>query len=94
MTSNISDQTILQLWRSPEFSGSYRGIATFKRILKTDLDIDVSESRLYNVLKKDPVYLIHLKPNRKFERRHSRKFHSKHQKFKIFSKEIGSWVGF
>ena len=70
MTSNISDQTILQLWRSPEFSGSYRGIATFKRILKTDLDIDVSESRLYNVLKKDPVYLIHLKPARNFDRRH------------------------
>jgi len=67
---NVSDKTILELWRSPQFSGSYRGIKTFKTILKTDLDIDISERRLYNVLKKDPVYLIHLKPARNFERRH------------------------
>ena len=70
MTSNISDKTILELWRSPQFSASYRGIRTFKRILKTDLDIDISEERLYDILKKDPVYLIHLKPARNFERRH------------------------
>ena len=70
ISEQISDQTILQLWRSPQFSGSYRGIKTFKRILKTDLDIDISESRLYNILKKDAVYLIHLKPARNFERRH------------------------
>ena len=75
MTSNkssekISDKTINELWRSPQFSASYRGIKTFKRVLKTDLDIDISESRLFNVLKKDPVYLIQLKPERNFERRH------------------------
>ena len=66
----ISDKTINELWRSPQFSASYRGIKTFKRVLKTDLDIDISESRLFNILKKDPVYLIHLKPARNFERRH------------------------
>ena len=66
----ISDKTILSLWRSPEFSASYRGIKTFKRLLKTDLDIDISESRLYSILKQDPVYLIHLKPARNFKRRH------------------------
>ena len=70
MTSNVSDRTILELWRSPQFSGSYRGILTFKKILKTDLDIDISEARLYDILKKDPVYLIHLKPARNFKRRH------------------------
>jgi hypothetical protein len=69
MTSKISDKRILELWRSPQFSGSYRGIRTFKRLLKTDLDIDISESRLFNILKKDPVYLIHLKPARNFKRR-------------------------
>ena len=67
---DVSDKTIIELWRSPQFSGSYRGIKTFKRVLKTDLDIDISETRLYNILKKDPVYLIHLKPARNFERRH------------------------
>ena len=34
------------------------------------MDIDISEERLYDILKKDPVYLIHLKPARNFERRH------------------------
>ena len=67
---DVSDKTIIELWRSPQFSGSYRGIKTFKRVLKTDLDIDISETRLYNIFKKDPVYLIHLKPARNFERRH------------------------
>ena len=46
---NVSDKTILELWRSPQFSGSYRGIKTFKTVLKTDLDIDISERRLFNI---------------------------------------------
>ena len=46
---DVSDKTIIELWRSPQFSGSYRGIKTFKRVLKTDLDIDISETRLYNI---------------------------------------------
>ena len=70
MLKKVSDQDILELWRSPKFSGAYRGIRTFKRVLKTDLDIDISESRLFNILKKDPIYLIHQKPARKFNRRH------------------------
>lgn len=68
--NKVSDKTILELWRSPQFSASYRGVSTFKKILKTDLNIDISEARLYDILKKDPVYLIHLKPARNFERRH------------------------
>ena len=51
MTQNVSDKTILELWRSPQFSASYRGIRTFKRVLFTDLNIDISEKRLYNILK-------------------------------------------
>ena len=65
----ISDQKILELWKSPYFSGSYRGIRTFQILLKTDLDIDVSQKRLYSVLKKDSTFLIHQKPNRKIDRR-------------------------
>ncbi len=65
----ISDKKILQLWRSPTFSGSYRGIKTFQILLKTDLNIDVSQERLYNILKTDPIFLIHQQPIRNFERR-------------------------
>jgi hypothetical protein len=66
----ISDEKLLKLWRDPTFSGSYRGIKTFQVLLKTDLNIDVPEKRLYSVLKKDPIFLIHTKPIRKIERRH------------------------
>jgi hypothetical protein len=66
----ITDKTILDLWRDPTFSGSYRGVRTFQIRLKTDLNIDVSSARLYSVLKKDPIFLIHTKPKRNFERRH------------------------
>jgi hypothetical protein len=68
--SVISNKKILEIWRNPSFSGSYLGIKSFKILLKTDLGIDVSENRLFKVLKSDPIYLIHLRPQRKFDRRH------------------------
>jgi hypothetical protein len=66
----ISNARLSELWRDPHFSGSYLGIKSFKILLKTDLGIDVSEKRLFKVLKNDPIYLIHLRPQRKFDRRH------------------------
>jgi hypothetical protein len=65
----VSDNELLKLWRSPYFSGSYRGIKTFQILLKTDLNIDVSEERLYKLLKKDSIFLIHQRPQRNFKRR-------------------------
>ncbi len=37
--------------------------------MKTDLNIDVSQNKLYKLLKSDPIFLIHQKPIRKFDRR-------------------------
>jgi hypothetical protein len=68
--STISDRKILELWRDPTFSGSYRGIKTFQVMLKTDLNIEVSQKRLYSVLKQDKNYIMHQKPIRNFDRRH------------------------
>jgi hypothetical protein len=68
--STITDERLLELWRDPNFSGSYRGIKTFQILLKTDLNIDVSKKRLFSVLKKDKNYIMHQKPVRNFERRH------------------------
>jgi len=65
----ISDEEILKLWRNPDFEGSYRGIKVFRLLLKTNYDIDVSEKRLYNIIKHDSIYLLHKKPNRKIARR-------------------------
>ena len=69
MSKTISDEKLLKLWRDPTFSGSYRGIKTFQTLLKTDLNIEVSEKRLFNVIKTDPIFIIHQKPQRNIERR-------------------------
>ena len=68
--NGISDNDLLDLWRSPTFEGSYRGIKTFQVLLKTNLNLDISQRRLYRILKSDPIFLIHQKPHRNFERRH------------------------
>jgi hypothetical protein len=65
----VTDKKLLELWRSPNFSGSYRGVKTFQILLKTDLNIDVSQDRLYKLFKTDPIFLIHQTPQRQFERR-------------------------
>ena len=59
MSSDISDEKLLQLWRDPNFSGSYRGAKTFQILLKTDLGNDVSQKLLYHVFKTEPIFLIH-----------------------------------
>ena len=69
MSTNVTDKKLLELWRDPNFSGSYRGIKTFKLLLKTDLNIDVSENRLYKVIKTDPIFITHQRPKRKIIRR-------------------------
>jgi hypothetical protein len=63
------EEKILGLWRNPNFSGSYRGIKTFQILLKTDLNIDISEKELYKIIRKDPIFLIHQKRRRNFPRR-------------------------
>ena len=66
----ISDEDLLKYWRDPSFNGSYRGMRTFQVLLKTDLNIDVPLKRLYKVIAKDQIYLIHQKTIHRFERRH------------------------
>jgi hypothetical protein len=65
----VSDEKILNLWRDPNFSGSYRGIKTFQLLLKTDLNIEISEKRLYKIIKKDSIFLIHQRRKKNFPRR-------------------------
>ena len=65
----ISDEEIIKLWKNIDFSGSYRGISTFKILLKTDLGIDVSVSRLYRVLQNEPIFLMHQRKYKPVKRR-------------------------
>jgi hypothetical protein len=70
MEKNLSDQEIKKLWYSPLFSGSFAGIKTFQLCLKLEKDIDVKESRLYSILKEDPIFIIHQKRHKELSRRH------------------------
>ena len=69
MSKTVTDEELLKLWRNPAFSGSYVGIKSFVLLLKTDLDIDISEKRAYKVLHRDPIYLMHKRPIRNYARR-------------------------
>ena len=66
---SISDEKIIELWKNIDFPAAYRGISTFKVLLKTDLGIDVSTSRLYRVLQNEPLFLMHQRKYRPVKRR-------------------------
>jgi len=57
----ISDEYLKKLWHDPSFFGSFRGVRTFQKLLKTDLNISVSQKRLLDILKQDSLFLIHQK---------------------------------
>ena len=66
---SISDKQILELWSNIDFLGAFRGVHYFQILLKTDLGIDVSESRLYRVLQNEPIFLMHQRKYRPIKRR-------------------------
>ena len=65
----LSDQEILQLYKDPNFSASFTGVRNFRNFLFTDKGEDISEKRVYSILKRDPNYIIHMRPTRKFPTR-------------------------
>lgn len=62
----LSDEDILKLYQDPTFPGSFSGVKNLKHFIKTDLNENITEQRLYNVLKTLPNYIYQLKPIRKF----------------------------
>lgn len=65
----LSDEKILELYKDINFPGSFSGVKVFQQFLKTDLNESIPEKRLYSLLKKDPLYVTHLKAVRHFPRR-------------------------
>lgn len=70
MTDNVlSTEEIIKLWRDKDFEGSYAGIKTFQTLLKLNKNIDISERKLYEILKNDPIFLMHMRSKKKVQRR-------------------------
>lgn len=65
----LTDEEIIKIWQDQNFGGSFSGIRTFKTFLKTDLNEDISENRLYAIFKKFPDYVSQLRPIRKYPTR-------------------------
>lgn len=64
--TEINEDEILRLWKDISFPGSFRGLKTFQAVLKTDKNIDISEKKLLQIFRKEPLYLIHqIKPRKK-----------------------------
>jgi len=66
----LSDQDILSLATNKSFSGSFSGAKNLQIFLWTDYHEHVPLSRLYNILRKSPDYLMNLRPVRRFPVRH------------------------
>ena len=70
MSKDVTDEYLLELWRSPQFFGSYSGVKSFQASLKLEKNISVSQERLYKILKKDSLFIIHQKNPPNIKRRH------------------------
>lgn len=65
----LSEKEILDLYNDPTFDGSFTGVKTFRDFLYTEKNELIPEKKLYDILKKDKNYLLHMKPIRKFPTR-------------------------
>jgi|GWRWMinimDraft_6_1066014.scaffolds.fasta_scaffold19901_1 hypothetical protein len=65
----LSDEQILALYNDPMFDGSFSGVKTFRDFLYAEKNELIPEKRLFDILKKDKNYLLHMKPTRKFPTR-------------------------
>jgi hypothetical protein len=67
--TKVDKDKIIQLWRDPDFEGSYTGIKTFQTLLKLNKDIDISEKKLYEILKNDSIFVMHIRSKKTIQRR-------------------------
>jgi len=67
---SVDKEQILNLWRDPNFQASYTGIKTFQTLLKLNENIDISEKKLYEVLKGDPLFVMHMRGKKMVSRRY------------------------
>ena len=65
----LSDDELLEKYRDITFGGAFSGARNFQVFLKTELNEDVPLKRIYEILKKQPFYIISQKAIRRFPRR-------------------------
>lgn len=65
----LSDDELLEKYRDINFGGAFSGARNFQVFLKTELNEDVPLKRIFEILKKQPFYIISQKAIRRFPRR-------------------------
>ncbi len=71
----VSPDQIQQLWRDPNFSGSFSGISNFQAALKYDKNISLSKSQIYDILKGDRNFVLEMRKVKKRITRRSMNIH-------------------
>lgn len=66
----LSDEDIIKLSQDKNFLGSFSGMKTLQMFLFTDFHEHIPLHRLYSIMKKNPDYLMNLRPVRRFPVRH------------------------
>ncbi len=54
----LNEQDIRKLWKEPKFCGAFSGINNFQACLKMEKGIHMSKNKLFQILRKDPDFLI------------------------------------
>ncbi len=70
-----NEQQILQLWRDPNFSGAYSGLANFQTCLQHEKNIEISRNNLLKIMMKDRNFLLEMRKIPKKIKRRSMNVH-------------------
>ena len=71
----MEPEKIRKLWRDPKFPGSFSGISNFQAALKFDKNIDISKSKLFNILRHDRNYILEMRKIKKIVKRRAMNIH-------------------
>ncbi len=71
----MDPEAIRKLWRNPQFSGSFAGLANFKAALKFEKNIDISTEKLFQILKQDRNYILEMRKVKKVTKRRPMNIH-------------------
>ncbi len=93
----MTEKKILELWRDPNFSGAYSGLANFQTCLEHEKNIKISRNDLLQILKRDRDYVLEMRKVPKIVSRRKMNIHGYGQLFQsdvAFLFEHNNFIGF
>ena len=87
LDSNSDDfkNELKKLWRNKSFHGSYSGTLNFRRFLKYELNIELSERKIREILQQIPSFNIYIRHVKNYKTRH----YNVHGSFQVWEADLG-----